>query len=89
MTTTRASEYLTRTELHSLTDYARCAKQATWLAKNNIPHRVDGERVIVSREHVKSWLEGRIVASSSGLMFGLNGQEQDALFLLKKAGANR
>ena len=75
--------------MHGLTDYARCAKQATWLAGKNIPHLIDGKRVIVSRVHVMARLEGRIVASSSGLMFGLNGQEQDALFLLKKAGANR
>ena len=67
MTTTPTSEYLTRIELHSLTDYARCAEQAAWLANKNIPHLIDGKRVIVSRVHVMARLEGRIVASSSGL----------------------
>ena len=70
MSDTTASEYLTRTELHSLTGYARCAEQAAWLLEKNIPHLIDGKRVIVSREHVKGWLEGRIVASSSGLNLG-------------------
>ena len=65
-----ASEYLTRTELHSLTDYARCEAQAAWLANKNIPHMLDGKRVIVSRVHVMARLEGRIVASSSGLNLG-------------------
>ena len=59
MTTTPTSEYLSLYELHKLTDYARCAEQAAWLANKSIPHRVDGKRVIVSREHVKGWLEGR------------------------------
>ena len=67
MTTTPTSEYLTRAELHSLTDYARCAEQAAWLANKNIPHLLDGRRVIVSRVHVMARLEGRIVASSNGL----------------------
>ena len=70
MNTTPTSEYLTRTELHSLTDYARCAEQAAWLLEKNIPHLIDGKRVIVSRVHVMARLEGRIVASSSGLNLG-------------------
>ena len=70
MTTAPTSEYLTRTELHSLTGYARCAEQAAWLAEKNIPHLLDGKRVIVSRVHVMARIEGRIVASSSGLNLG-------------------
>lgn len=70
LTNTERSEYLTRTELHSLTDYARCAEQAAWLTEKNIPHLLDGKRVIVSRVHVMARLEGRIVASSSGLNLG-------------------
>ena len=70
MTTTPTSEYLTRTELYGLTDYARCAEQAAWLANKNIPHLIDGKRVIVSRVHVMARIEGRIVASSSGLNLG-------------------
>lgn len=40
MTAAPASEYLTRTELHSLTDYARSAEQAAWrdyILKPNAP----------------------------------------------------
>ena len=61
------SEYLSPGEMHTLTGYARSGQQGDWLKEHAIPHRVDGKRVIVSREHVKAWLEGRTVASSSGL----------------------
>ena len=61
------SEYLSPGELHHLTAYAHAGKHATWLKEHAIPYRQDGSRVIVSREHVRAWLEGRTVASSSGL----------------------
>lgn len=61
------SEYLSPGELHSLTGYARSGQQSDWLAAQGIPKRLDGKRVIVSREHVRAWLEGRTVASSNGL----------------------
>lgn len=61
------TEYLSPGELHSLTGYARSGQQAEWLAVKGIPNRLDGKRVIVSRVHVQAWLEGRTVASSSGL----------------------
>lgn len=49
------SEYLSPGELHSLTGYARFGQQGDWLAEHGIPHRADGRRLIVSREHVRSW----------------------------------
>lgn len=58
------SEYLPPVELHTLTGYARTSAQASWLKERGIPHRVDGRRVIVSREHVRAWLEGRNIVSS-------------------------
>ncbi len=61
------SEYLSSSELHTLTGYARSGQQDGWLKEHGIPHRLDGKRIIVSREHVRAWLEGRTVASSSGL----------------------
>jgi hypothetical protein len=61
------TEYLNPTELHSLTGYARATAQAAWLAQHSIPHRLDGKRIIVSRVHVLSWLEGRNMAQSTGL----------------------
>lgn len=60
------SEFLSSTDLHRLTGYARPQKQAQWLKDNGLPHRVDGARVIVASRHVTSWLEGRTVVHSSG-----------------------
>lgn len=64
------AEYLSGPELHTLTGYARSTQQAAWLVEKGIPHKLDGKRLIVSREHVRGWLEGRTVAISSGLNFG-------------------
>ena len=58
------SEFLSATELHALTGYARATSQASWLKEHALPHRLDGRRVIVSRVHVQAWLEGRTVVSS-------------------------
>lgn len=60
------TEYLTATELHALTGAARCAAQASWLKDKRLPHQVDGRRVIVSRVHVQSWLEGKAPMVGSG-----------------------
>lgn len=62
-----SGEYLSSAELHELTGFARVAAQAEWLSEKNIPYLQDGKRVIVSREHVRQRIEGRIVARSSGL----------------------
>jgi len=61
------TEYLTHLELHQLTGYARAGQQSTWLQSKGIPCRLDGRRVIVSREHVRGWLEGRTMVASKGL----------------------
>lgn len=61
------TEYLSTQELHQLTGYARATQQGSWLAANRIPFKKDGTRVIVSRVHVQSWLEGKPVASRAGL----------------------
>lgn len=61
------TEYLSTQELHQLTGYARAAQQGSWLAANRIPFKKDGTRVIVSRVHVQSWLEGKPVAARAGL----------------------
>lgn len=65
-----STEYLPPPELHALTGYARPTQQATWLKEQGIPHRIDRSRVIVSREHVRFWLEGRSMVSS-GLNLGI------------------
>ncbi len=61
------SEYLSSQELHQLTDYARGAEQATWLKFRGIPFKQDGSRVIVSRVHVQSWLEGKPLMARGGM----------------------
>ncbi|TXH90319.1 MAG: DUF4224 domain-containing protein [Rhodoferax sp.] len=61
------TEFLNPQEMHALTSYARAGQQSEWLKTKGIPHRVDGRRVIVSREHVRNWLEGRTMVVSRGL----------------------
>lgn len=53
-------------ELLRLTGFKRASDQAAWLAGRGIPHRKDCRRVIVSRVHVREWLEGRSVVVSEG-----------------------
>lgn len=57
----KMSEFLDVSELLRLTGYARVAEQAQWLVAHSIPHHKDGRRIIVSRMHVRLWLEGRLV----------------------------
>lgn len=59
-------EYLTAQEVHQLTGFARAAQQSEWLKLNGIPHKAFERRVVVSRVHVRAWLEGRTVVSSNG-----------------------
>jgi hypothetical protein len=61
------TEYLNSQELHQLTGYARTGQQCEWLKSRGIPHKEDGRRVIVSREHVRSWLEGKPVLTRAGM----------------------
>jgi hypothetical protein len=61
------SEYLNSTELHQLTGYARSTQQTAWLKFRCIPHKQDGSRVIVSRVHVQSWLEGKPTLARTGM----------------------
>lgn len=53
------TEFLSRDELRDLTGVARAAAQGRWLTEKGVPHHVDGRRVIVSRHHVRLWLEGK------------------------------
>lgn len=58
-------ELYSPTELHRLTGYARAAEQDTWLTEQGIPHKLCGRRVVVSRLHVRAWLEGKPVVASN------------------------
>lgn len=63
-------EFLTAQELHTLTGYARPGQQAAWLTFRRIPHRLEDRRVILSRVHVRDWLEGKQAVISGGVNFG-------------------
>jgi len=60
------SEFLSPAELHDLTDMARVKAQEEWLTAHSIPHKLEDKRLIVSREHVRAWIEGREVVTSTG-----------------------
>lgn len=60
------SEFLEPEEVQILTACAPPARQDAWLTDHGIPHKIDRKRVIVSREHVRAWLEGRPLRSSAG-----------------------
>lgn len=60
------SEFLEPEEVKKLTACTPVLKQDAWLTENGIPHRIVRKRVIVSREHVRSWLEGKPLKSSNG-----------------------
>lgn len=62
----RVDELMSDAEVVHLTDASRAPKQSAWLAEHKIPHQVDGRRVLVSRFHVRAWLEGRLLAASTG-----------------------
>lgn len=67
------SEFLSKQELFDLTGFARPAELVDWLKDHRIPHQKDGKRVIVSRIHARSWLEGReVVASNAPNLNALN-----------------
>lgn len=60
------TEFLSKSEIESLTGYKRCTEQAEWLVHMGLPHRMDGRRLILSRSHVRLWLEGRPIVQSAG-----------------------
>lgn len=52
-------EFLELAEVKSLTGFARATQQERWLLRQGVAHRRVGSRIIVSRHHVRLWLEGR------------------------------
>lgn len=59
-------EFLAPSELHQLTGAARVAAQGDWLTAQAVPHKLVDRRLIVSRVHVRAWLEGRSIITSKG-----------------------
>jgi hypothetical protein len=54
-----AGEYLDKSELRALTGRVQVNAQEAWLVARALPHRRDGARIIVSRFHVREWLESK------------------------------
>ncbi len=67
------AEFLSKDELRDLTGKARSGDQARWLVAQGVAHRVDGRRVIVSRFHVRKWLEGKHVPQGTGIRWNVPG----------------
>jgi len=65
----RVSELMAGWEISELTDLKHADKQSAWLTERGIPHKLERRRVILSRAHVRGWLEGRHVVLSSGINF--------------------
>jgi hypothetical protein len=63
-------EFLSTSELHQLTGYARAKAQAAWLRAEGIPFKANGKGLpVVRREHARAWVEGKPLPVPSG---GLN-----------------
>jgi hypothetical protein len=51
-------EFRDKRELRQLTGRAQVNAQTDWLRANGLPHRRDGSRLVVSRYHVRQWIQG-------------------------------
>ncbi|MBW8847474.1 MAG: DUF4224 domain-containing protein [Burkholderiales bacterium] len=56
------SEFMTKEEIRELTGKRGQALQVAVLIEERIPHKVLRGRLLVSRFHVREWLEGRTPA---------------------------
>lgn len=61
------NEYLSNQELSRLTGASENSSKSRWLKGRCIPYQEDGKRLIVSREHVRSWLEGKVTLTRAGM----------------------
>lgn len=59
-------ELLSTAEVHQLTGCRTRDAQCEWLAGMGVPFRRDGQRILVSREHVRQWLAGVELRSPVG-----------------------
>jgi hypothetical protein len=72
--TTPPGEFLSRAELRELTSRARRADQLIVLKRLGLPHRCaePGLRVLVSRQHVRDWLNGsKVIAPRAPSLEGI------------------
>ena len=61
------NEYLSNQELSRLTGGCETSHKSNWLKQRCIPHQQDGKRIIVSREHVRDWLAGKVMLTRTGM----------------------
>jgi hypothetical protein len=64
------TDILAIVEVRRLTGCAWASTQAAWLKARGIPHKLEGNRVIVLAPHVRAWVEGKPVVSSNGPNWG-------------------
>ena len=64
------NEYLSNQELSRLTGASENGSKSRWLSGRSIPYKLDGKRIIVSREHVRNWLEGKVTLTRAGMNLG-------------------
>ena len=64
-------EFLASSEVKDLTGCARPDDQAAELERQRIPHKRRGNRVLVSRFHIRQWLAGNPVTTSRGVDLSL------------------
>lgn len=71
MTIAHFDELLSLREVRDLTGVSKPDEQERVLSMDGVPYRRRGERILVSRFHVREWLAGRTVRPSSGVNFAL------------------
>jgi hypothetical protein len=71
MTEVLDQEFLTPTEVKDLTGTAKPDPQAAELERQRIPYKRRGNRILVSRFHIRQWLAGNPVAPSRGVDLSL------------------
>lgn len=71
MTDQIAPEFLSREELRGLTDCAQREAQREKLEELGVPFMLDGQRIIVSREHVRQRILGVRLRQPAGVRLDL------------------
>lgn len=65
------NELLNPDELRSLTGFANANSQERVLKADGLPYKRRGNRVLVSRFHMREWLSGQVVTPSRDFRFDL------------------
>lgn len=76
MTAALATEFLTAEEVKDLTGTAQPDAQELELQRQGLPFKRRGERIFVSRYHVRRWLAGGFEPRATGLNAGLRAWQE-------------